>query len=86
MKFTIKLFLVIVIAASTIFAAGDMNNGGFSPDGDMNNGGRTCTVDYPSPTPSPENANGTDAQTTDANSDDESVLTVIENYLRSLIG
>lgn len=85
MKFTIKLFLVIAIATSTIFADGDMNNGGYSEEGDMNNGGRTCTVNCPTPTPSPQNAAGTGTQTTDATGDD-SVLSIIENYLRSLIG
>lgn len=86
MKSTIKFLLVIIIAASTIFADGDLGNGGFADEGDLGNGGRTCTVNCPAPTPSAPNTGGTNAQNTDETDDDDSVLTVIENYLRSLFG
>ncbi|HEX8637990.1 MAG TPA: hypothetical protein VF692_08010 [Pyrinomonadaceae bacterium] len=84
MKLTLKLFLVLALAATTIFADGDMNNGGFNPDGDMNNGGRTCTVNCP--TPSAQNPEEADTQTIDENDDADSVLTIIEDYLTSLFG
>lgn len=86
MKSTIKLFLVVIIAASTIFADGDLGNGGFTCDGDLGNGGITCTVDCPEPSPIPETNCGTDAQSSSETDDDDSILTIIEDYLGSLLG
>jgi hypothetical protein len=83
MKLTIKIFLVVIIAASTIFADGDLGNGGFTCDGDLGNGGFTCTVDCPEPSDLPETDCGTDAQNS-SEADDDSILTVIEDYLESL--
>ena len=83
MKLTIKLFLVIVITASTILA-----------EGDMNTGGRTCTIDCPIPPPISQSINGTGEQNSgETNSEaegeiegDDSIVTIIENYLKSLFG
>jgi hypothetical protein len=86
MKSTIKLFLVIAIATSTIFAEGDMNNGGYTEDGDMNNGGRTCTINCPIPNPTPQSTNGTSEENSGETDGDDSIVTVIENYLISLFG
>ena len=86
MKLTIKLFLLIIIAASTIFADGDMNNGGYTCEGDMNNGGRICAVDCSESSPDPENNCEESRQTSEQTDDDEDILTVIENYLKLLFG
>lgn len=91
MKSTIKLFLVIVIAAFTVFAEdgnmgnggyaddGNMGNGGYTSDGNMGNGGKTNTA------ATAQSDDGTDLQTNE-DSDDDSVLTFIEDYLQSLFG
>jgi hypothetical protein len=85
MKLTIKLFLVLVIATSTVLAEGDMTNGGFNADGDMSNGGRTCITNCPTLTPTNvQTANETDTQMSDEG--DDSILTIIENYFGSLLG
>jgi hypothetical protein len=87
MKFTIKLFLVIVIAASTIIVDdGNMGNGGYTDDGNMGNGGRTCTVTCPEPTPEAQTNGESSSQTSSAEDDDDSILTVIEDYLESMFG
>jgi hypothetical protein len=84
MKLTIKLLLVIFIAASVIFA-----------EGEMGNGGRTCTETVCStPTPAVQNTgesetediDGTNSQTIDEDGSEDSILTDIENYLSSLFG
>ncbi len=41
-KLTLKLFLVISLFCTTVFA-GDMGSGGFADDGDMGSGGKACT-------------------------------------------
>lgn len=83
MKLTIKLFLVFFIATSAVFA-----------EGEMGNGGRTCTeLVCPPPQPlaqssgdgSNEGTDSTNTQTSDE-TDDDSMLTIIEDYLNSLFG
>ena len=86
MKSTMKLFLVIVIAASTVFADGDLGNGGRTCEGDLGNGGITCTVECEPLEPCEPNNNGTNTQTTGETSDGDSVLTIISDYLTSLLG
>lgn len=86
MKSTIKMLLLIVIAASTIFADGDLGNGGYTGDGDLGNGGRTCTINCPVPTPSDQNSSGTSTQTNEETDEEDSILTTVEKYLDSLFG
>lgn len=85
MKLTLKLFLVFALATSTIFAEGNMNNGGYSDDGNTNNGGQTCTVNCPPPLPTAQRTDETNTQIPDEN-DDDSILTIIDDYLTSLFG
>ena len=76
MKSTIKLFLVIVIAASTLFA----------DDGNLGNGGITCTVECEPLEPCEPNNDGTNTQPTGETGDGDSVLTIVSDYLTSLLG
>lgn len=87
MKVTIKFFLVIIIAASTIFADdGNMGNGGYTGDGNMGNGGITCTINCPAPTPEQQNTNETETPNASETGDDDSILTIIDDYLNELFG
>lgn len=85
MKLTLKLFLAICLFSSVTLADGDMTTGGYA--GDMTTGGKTCT----------ENCVADDGQNDDTTAssdtsissqtqDDETVLTLIQDYLFSLFG
>lgn len=86
MKSTIKFFLVIVITTSTILAEGDMNTGGYTEDGDMNTGGRICTINCPTPNSNSQDINGAGEENTVETEGEDSIVTIIEDYLKSLFG
>ncbi|HQU81525.1 MAG TPA: hypothetical protein PKY59_00275 [Pyrinomonadaceae bacterium] len=77
MKNTIKLFLVVVLFCSTVFADGSMGAGGFTDDGSMGAGGRTCTVNCSKSTVNP---NSTEKNSTN------SVFEIVSEYLISIFG
>jgi len=75
MKSTIKLFLVVILFSSAVFA-----------DGEMTNGGKTCptgTTCLVTPAPSEEETKSTDSSDSTEDSDD-SILTLLEEYLNSI--
>lgn len=69
MKNTIKFFLVAVLFCSTVFA-----------NGDMGNGGKTCTTNclVENQQEEPTSADKTEETTTEA---DDSILDFIQKYL-----
>ena len=73
MKLTLKLFLVVWLFSSIVFAGGDMNNGGRA-------GAQNC---YTAEQPEPATENPTSTDSNQSTSDD-SVLTFIREYLISL--
>ena len=81
MKSTIKLFLIVALFVSTAFAEGDMGSGGFT-EGDMGSGGKTCTT-----TCLPDNeTDQSHEENSNSEESDESVLTVIQDYLNTIFG
>lgn len=74
-KLMVKVLLVISLFTSTILADGHMGGGGFTDDGHMGGGGKTCNPQ---------------TQTCLAANNDEtkedSILTVVRDFLASLIG
>lgn len=71
MKSTIKLFLIVALFVSTAFA-----------EGDMGSGGKTCTTNCLS-----ENQTGeSNDENLDLEESDESVLTIIQDYLNTIFG
>lgn len=88
MKSTIKFFLIGALFVSNAFADGDMGSGGVM-DGDMGSGRIICnpTVSICPATNQPVGANGQpDAQNSDSEDSDESILTIVEEYLGELFG
>jgi hypothetical protein len=71
MKSTIKFLLVIALFCSTVFA-----------DGNMNNGGKTCTSNCFA-APQDTEATKTD---TDQNESNDSILDFVKDYLFSILG
>jgi hypothetical protein len=87
MKSTIKLFLVVVLFFSTAFAGeGDMGSGGY--DGDMGSGGRTCTTAECVNTSSTNDTTSLDTtgSADEEDNSDDSILTIIQNYLNEIFG
>lgn len=80
MKNTIKLFFVIVLFCSTVFAEGNMGNGGFTGDGNMGNGGKTCTSNCVISQPT------LDTKKSDGNETTSFMIDFIQDYLLSIFG
>ena len=84
MKSTLKIFLAVCLFSSVTFADGDMTTGGF--DGDMTTGGKTCTENCAvSNEPSDPNVVTTSSNSSEPQND-ESILTIVQDYLLSLFG
>lgn len=75
MKSTLKLILALSLLGSIAFAEGDMTGGGKTCPPSQ-----TCRPVQPTPTPDPAD---TDRSNT-APTDDDSFLTMIQNYLSSI--
>ncbi len=81
MKFTIKFFLVVCLFSSVAFADGEMSNGGKAnctsgcgfADGDMGNGGKSGDM-----------TGG--GLTADSQTQKDSILIFVREYLRSIFG
>jgi hypothetical protein len=81
MKSTVKLFLVVCLFSSVAFADGELPNGNKS----CPNGATTCFASSPTTTTTPTG----DGKTTEDGSQttaDDSVLTVIQEYMDSMVG
>lgn len=75
MKSTIKVALTIALLVSTTFADGDMGTGGFADD--ANTGGKNqCAENCLTPEPATAGE--------EINEADESILSLIRDYLNSL--
>lgn len=74
MKSTIKAALLIALFTSSVFA-----------DGEMGNGGRTCTTNCPTPAPLTYDATNSNEQEEESTKEqEESMLVFIKKYLESL--
>ncbi|MCD9186565.1 MAG: hypothetical protein LUM44_09030 [Pyrinomonadaceae bacterium] len=80
MKNTIKLFFVIVLFCSTVFADGTMGAGGLTDDGTMGAGGRTCTSNCAINKPTVDPKKSSESETTSF------VIDFIQDYLNSIFG
>lgn len=78
MKTTIKLFFVIVLFCTTIFADGSMGNG-LTGDGSMGNG-KTCTGNCAISKPTVDTKKSSESGTTNF------VIDFIQDYLISIFG
>lgn len=78
MKTTIKLFFVIVLFCTTIFADGSMGNG-LTGDGSMGNG-KTCTSNCAIVKPTVDTKKSSENETTNF------VIDFIQDYLISIFG
>jgi hypothetical protein len=84
MKLTLKVFLAVCLFSS-VTLAGDMTTGGFA--GDMTTGGKTCTQNcITDDGQNDDTTTANDANSSSQTQDDESILTVIQEYLFSLFG
>lgn len=80
MKNTLKLFFVIALFCTTIFADGSMGNGGLTDDGSMGNGGKTCTGNCAISKPIVDTKRSSESETTNF------VIDFIQEYLISIFG
>lgn len=78
MKTTIKLFFVIALFCTTIFADGNMGNG-LTDDGNMGNG-KTCTGNCVISKPIADTKKSSESETTNF------VFDFIQDYLISIFG